>query len=106
MPLVTYNWRCFSTDDIDTEPQPEKRLKFSAFARKQRDYSINKDEEMKKRDTFVDKPLEIKPEYARIPFDPNVRHQIDDIDNKIIYEGVTLKPYGQLNEPQSMYVAV
>ena len=39
------------------------------------------------------KPLEIKPEYARIPFDPNVRQRVDDIPNKVIYEGITLKPY-------------
>ena len=61
---------------------------------------------MKKRDTFEDERLVIKPEYARIPFDPHTRHRIDDIPNKIIYEAMTLKPMQILNEPQSMYVAV
>ena len=105
------SWRCFSSsappeknNEEDNDIFPERRLKFSAFARKERDYSIDKAEEIKKRDTFVEKPLEIKPEYSRIPFDPNTRHQLDEIPNKVIYEGIALKHREE--EPQSMYAAV
>ena len=45
-----------------------------------------------------------KKEYTRIPFDPNIRHRIDDIDNKLIWRSlVGIEPD---YEPQSNYVAI
>jgi len=29
-----------------------------------------------------------KKEYTRVPFDPNIRHRIDDIDNKLIWRSM------------------
>lgn len=48
-------------------------MKFSAFARRERDYSFDKKDIIKQKMQVVDKPIEPKPEYATIPFDPNIR---------------------------------
>ena len=57
----------------DRESPTEKRMKFSAFARRERDYSFDKKDIIKQKMQVVDKPIEPKPEYATIPFDPNIR---------------------------------
>ena len=45
-----------------------------------------------------------KEEYNKIPFDPNVRHRIDPIDNTLIYRA--LRGIEPEYEPQSNYVSV
>lgn len=79
-------------------------MKFSAFARKEKDYSVDKKEIINKRNVLVDTPFVPKPEYSRIDFDPNIRHRMDSMDNTIIYRSLKFKePYV---DPQSTYCAV
>jgi hypothetical protein len=63
-------------------------MKFSAFNRQERDYSVDKDEQWKKRMGAVDKPFEVKPEYSRIPFDENIRNRHDDFSADLMYRGI------------------
>jgi hypothetical protein len=81
--------RLFSSQLPTDEPevQPEQKLKFSAFARKERDYSyepINR-----KMVQYHEEAFKPKDEFTKIPFDPNIRHQFDDMDNHTIYRGLT-----------------
>ena len=68
--------------------QPEKKLRFSAFNRRQRNYEIDEREEQKKRLVEVSERFMPKEEFSKIPFDPNIRHRIDDIPNKLIYRAL------------------
>ena len=101
-------FKTFSTSETkqieNEDAQPEKRLQFSAFARKERDYSIDIDAENKKKTSFMDAPFVPKPEYTTIKFDPNIRHRMDTMDNTLIYRA--LKGLEPDVEPQSMYCAV
>ena len=87
--------RCFgSNSQLPNEqgeeelPQPEKRLKFSAFARKPKDYSIDYDAELKKKMAYMAEEFQPKPEYTRIEFDENIRHRMDEIDNTMTYRAL------------------
>ena len=54
--------------------------------------------------TQMAEPWKVKDEFARIPFDPNIRHRMDDVDNTGIYRA--LRYIEPKQEPQSQYVAV
>ena len=82
----------------------EKRMKFSAFARREREYSVDKRAEMQKKMQVVDKPFEPKPEFSRIEFDPNIRQRMDEFDNTLLYRAFQWREPDV--EPQSTYVAV
>ena len=58
--------------------QPEKRLKFSAFARKEKDYSVDEKQEMRKKMATMAERFEPKEEFSRIKFDENIRHRNED----------------------------
>ena len=99
--------RNFSTSnqiEDQREIQPEKQMKFSAFARKPRDYSVDEAEELKKRMAIKAEPFQPKKEYSRIEFDPNIRHRMDNMDNTMIYRALEYKEPHAL--PESMYCAV
>ena len=66
-------------------------MKFSAFARKSRDYSIDEKAEMRKRMKPVDEPFEPKAEFTQIKFDENIRHRMDNIDTKLTYRALVYK---------------
>ena len=70
----------------DEEVQPEKKLKFSAFARKERDFSVP--DQVQRKKIYHPEMLKIKEEFNRVPFDENVRHRIDDMENSIIWRGL------------------
>ena len=76
----------FSTREV----QPEKKLNFSAFSRGgQKNYSV--EDQNKKRMTEIAEPFVPKDEFTRIPFDPNIRHRMDDVDNTLIYRSLIYK---------------
>ncbi len=79
-------------------------MKFSAFARKPRDYSVDEAEELKKKMAIKAEPFQPKKEYSRIEFDPNIRHRMDSMDNTLIYRALEYKEPHAL--PESMYCAV
>ena len=86
----------------DKELSEEKRLKFSAFARRERDYVVPNQAQKKMK--LVDEEFVPKQEFSRIQFDQNVRHRMDDMDNKLIYRALRYKEPDL--EPRSMYCAV
>ncbi len=71
------------------EPQAYKKMKFSAFNKQdglERDYSVKdewKNRMAKSADSF--KPKE---DFTKRPFDPNIRHRMDEISNDLIYRGL------------------
>ena len=89
-------------DEEDGGIRPERRLKFSAFARKERDYNI--EDQVAKKMVGLAEDFVPKPEFTRFDFDPNIRHRMDDFDNKMIYRSLKYKEPDL--DPQSMYVAV
>lgn len=52
----------------------------------------------------MEQPFIPKPEFAKLEFDPNVRHRTEGIDNKFLYRALRYKEPGV--EPRSMYCAV
>jgi len=99
--------RCFSSVALESPSDPSKkevRLKFSAFARKEKDYSVDNIEQTRKKLNGLAEQFEPKQEYSRIEFDPNIRHRIDEFPNSLIYRSLV----GRVpeKEPQSMYCAV
>ncbi len=71
------------------EPQAYKKMKFSAFNKQdglERDYSV-KDEWKNRMAKSADR-FKPKEEFTKRPFDPNIRHRIDEISNDLIYRGL------------------
>ena len=85
-------------------PQPEKRLKFSAFARKPRDYNIDENAEIRKKMAEMAEEFQPKPEYTRIEFNENVRHRMDEIDNTMTYRA--MRQVEPEKDIESVYCAV
>jgi large subunit ribosomal protein L13 len=63
-------------------------MKFSAFGKdeKVRDYSVK--DEWKLRMEKSATRFEPKPEFSKRPFDPQIRHRIDEISNDLILRGL------------------
>lgn len=88
--------RNFATKSLEAENevQPEKRLKFSAFAKTTRDYSVDEVKEMRKKMETGAEPFLPKPEYSHIEFDKNVRHRFDEIDPKFMWRSLLTREPG------------
>lgn len=59
---------------------------------------------MKRLTTYHEEMLVPKKEFTQLPFDPNVRHKIDDIENHLVWRG--LVGFEPDYEPQSQYCAI
>jgi hypothetical protein len=71
------------------EPLAYKKMKFSAFNKQdglERDYSV-KDEWKNRMAKSADR-FKPKEEFTKRPFDPNIRHRMDEISNDLIYRGL------------------
>lgn len=80
--------RLFSTSFND-----RKNFKFDSFrpeGTEAKDYSVKDD--WKSRMTALADPFVGKPEAERIPFDPNVRHSMEEIPNDLIYRAINHLP--------------
>jgi len=55
--------------------------------------------------TGLAEPFVPKEEFTRLKFDPNIRHNLDEIPNSLIHRTLNDGVLPQ-REPQSMYVAV
>ena len=97
-------YRYFSTNINPEDPRPEKRLQFSAFARKERDYTPEDRILRQKKEQVIPETFFPKQEFTRMPFDPNVRMRHDEMDNYMILRN--LQGYVEDYEPQSNYVAI
>ena len=42
-------------------------------------------------ENWTPEPFALKPEYSQVEFDPNVRHRMDEINNKLIYRSLVYK---------------
>ena len=49
-------------------------------------------------------PFVPKEEYTRLPFDPNIRHRMEEMPNQLVYRA--LRGVIPEKEPESCYVAV
>lgn len=49
-------------------------------------------------------PFEGKPETERMAFDPNIRHNMDEISNDLIHRAINVLPPRQI--PQSCYLSI
>lgn len=112
------NWRLFpfaqrvsmplqlnQTARVFSTYEDRKNLKFSAFNSEDqlpKDYSVK--DEWKKRLGKLPEPFVPKPEVERIPFNPNIRHRLDEIPNDLIYRGIDVLP--PRKDPQSCYLSV
>jgi hypothetical protein len=68
-------------------------LKFDAFrpeGTEPKDYSVKND--WKNRMTKLAGPFEGKPETERMAFDPNIRHNMDEISNDLIHRAINVLP--------------
>jgi hypothetical protein len=54
--------------------------------------------------TKMAEPFVPKPDMDRIPFNPNVRHNMDEIPNDLIYRALDILP--PRLPPQSNYVSI
>ena len=68
------------------DPRPEKNLNFSAFARRERNYQWK--DQVKMLNKKPEELLKLKDEFTKIPFDPNIRHRLDDMDNTLIWHAL------------------
>jgi hypothetical protein len=80
----------------------QKKAKFSSFGTN-KEYNLRADR-LGNSNLEEFKPFELKEEFTRIPFDPNVRHRLPSIPNHLTYRYL----YGHMpsKEPMSQYVAV
>ncbi len=79
--------RCFSTWD------DRKAHKFDAFKREgaeAKDYSVK--DEWKLKMKGMAEPFTPKPEFSRLAFDPNIRHNMEDLPNDLIYRTFDVVP--------------
>eukprot|EP00347_Sterkiella_histriomuscorum_P023073 403336055 len=79
---------------------PKDEMKFSAFARKERDYSVDAVKPVQE----IDKPFEPKEEFTRMKFDPDVRSIVPEFENHVLYQWMD----GQKakRDAESSYVAI
>lgn len=86
--LFNSNLRLFSTSFND-----RKNFKFDAFrpeGAEPKDYSVKED--WKKRMTKLAEPFTGNPLSERLPFDPNIRHNVDQMPNDLIYRAINTLP--------------
>jgi hypothetical protein len=94
--------RQFSVD-VKEDPRDERNMKFSAFAKKQRDYTPE-DRVQAMINASSQERFQPKEEFTRLKFDPNVRHRLPEMDNTIVYRA--MQGFEPDYEPQSNYVAI
>ena len=83
-------------------PPKKEELKFSAFLKSDKTYTIPKPE-VSAAQTGLE-PFKTKPEVSKLKFDPNIRNRPMEMPNHLMYRYL----YGTIprKEPESAYVAV
>jgi hypothetical protein len=85
--------------------QDKKNLKFDAFNKEgslPKDYSVK--DEWKLKMNKMAEPFVPKPEFDHTPFDPNTRHNMEDVSNDLIYKALDI--VAPKLDPQSCYVSI